>query len=288
MKNSPKIAIHAHIFYKELWQELASCINAYIEECGKDNVETYLTIPESHPEWDDELPESLLPCKYKIFSVPNRGYDVAPFLSVLNNLNLDKYDYIVKLHTKRNIPFCVVNFHIFRDGEWRSELLSFCANSREVAKSIKAFARDRTLGMIAGRKLIDPSGVGMFNGVAESRSVLEKCGIPSSSTTVVCGTMFMVKASLLKPLQGHFDILDFNQISANTAHIDLGLAGNLEGAFGILVNDQGYRVAFGRNHRLLSILFYGTKKYVFHSLRLCSDFARQVISLFAISKKEGE
>ena len=45
----------------------------------------------------------------KISIVENRGFDVGPFIKTISELNLDNYDFIVKLHTKRN-RFGIVNY----------------------------------------------------------------------------------------------------------------------------------------------------------------------------------
>lgn len=274
---SRKIAIHAHVFYDELWAELAVCINNFTDVCGADNVDVFITYPDGKPQMREALPKLLNAPPCKIIPVPNRGYDVGPFFAVLNDLDLDAYDYVVKLHTKRDVPFCVVNFHIMRGGEWRRELLSFCNTPNAVSASLKALARDETLGMIAGRSLIDYSGVGSAaEGVGDSWNVLSGCGVESTNTTVVYGTMFMVRAKLLKPIYRKVYNDQFPLITTENAHRDFRVAGAWEGAFSILVVAQGYRVAFGRWPRMASCMFYAAKRILFIVLRAVMNRSRGI------------
>ena len=43
----------------------------------------------------------------KIITVPNKGYDIYPFLIVLSKVKLDEYDYILKIHTKNSRKDCL-------------------------------------------------------------------------------------------------------------------------------------------------------------------------------------
>lgn len=50
--------------------------------------------------------------------VKNLGFDLGPFVHVLNEVNLNDYSYVIKLHTKRDIPLMVKKTGIqVQDGE---------------------------------------------------------------------------------------------------------------------------------------------------------------------------
>lgn len=108
----------------------------------------------------------------------NYGYDVALFFNVLDRLDLDCFDYVIKLHTKRDTPKCWVNFTPFEGGQWRRSLLSFCATPEAARRTLAAFARRPRLGMVAARALIDPSGVGAgrSGGMADTRDLKSLAG----------------------------------------------------------------------------------------------------------------
>lgn len=38
------------------------------------------------------------------YVVPNLGFDLGPFVYALDKVNLSDYSYVIKLHTKRDIP----------------------------------------------------------------------------------------------------------------------------------------------------------------------------------------
>lgn len=93
-----KILIHAHIYYPEMWEELRRNIIVITQtaEC-----ELYITLVKACPEIAEAAKK--LPCPAHIILVENRGYDVGPFIHVLNQADLKQFTYVVKLHTKRDI-----------------------------------------------------------------------------------------------------------------------------------------------------------------------------------------
>lgn len=119
-----KTLIHAHIFYPDIWPEILSCIENCLAESAPRSVSLVLTYPETHPELKDILIPAVNRLKpslkdSEVVPVPNCGYDIAPFLiEVLNRRTLNDYDYIIKLHTKRNVNTWL-NFRAYRGTAWR-------------------------------------------------------------------------------------------------------------------------------------------------------------------------
>ena len=56
--------------------------------------------------------------------VKNLGFDLGPFVHVLNEVNLNDYSYVIKLHTKRDIPLNGKKDWYTGSG-WRDALLKF-------------------------------------------------------------------------------------------------------------------------------------------------------------------
>lgn len=238
---SVRIAVHVHAFYPELLNELADCVGHLSGKCNK--LDVFVTIPIGQ-ENIRKLALNFFPSA-EVVSVPNAGYDVGPFFEFLNLIKLDDYDYVVKLHTKRDKPVDWVNFHCFRGGEWRRALLSFCSSDANASRSLKAMSTDPRLGMIACRLLIDPSGIAQGNYPEWKKlSVLQRLGFCPKTHTFVYGTMFMVRASILKPLHGKVSCNDFSIVT--NPHADYGLALEWELALPVLAETQGYYVSDGR------------------------------------------
>ena len=235
-----RMAVHVHVFYPELIQELSVCVRNLVSAGAE--VSTFVTYPDCRDGLADTLPRFFPDAK--IIRVPNAGYDVGPFFEVLNRIDLSNCDYVVKLHTKRDKPVDWVNFHCFRGSGWRRALLSFCATPAAARRSMAAFTANPKLGMIADRRVIDPSGIGQGDYPEWKRlRVLRGLGICPRSCTFVYGTMFMVRAELLKAIWGRVRMEDFSAIA--NPHVDYGLALEWELAFPVLVESQGCYVSDG-------------------------------------------
>ena len=59
----------------------------------------------------------------------------------MRRFNLDETDFVVKLHSKRDISG-IINFLPLRGSGWRRRLLAFCATPAAFRRSLAAFARD--------------------------------------------------------------------------------------------------------------------------------------------------
>ena len=268
---NPRIAIHAHVFYEKLWEELWACISHFIELYGPSNVRLFLTCPQNNKALF-ELLTNAVPFA-DLFPVPNRGYDIGPFIEVLHHVNLSDFDYFVKIHTKRDVADGWVNFRHYRGGEWRSRLLSFCMTRDAVRKSVQSFMSQPDLGMIADNRMIDPSGIASCHHLAFSDSIIRELGLVPRGRTIVWGTMFMVRAKLLKPFL-KLKLEDFSQPSEKDPHVINGLASSVEGAFGMVVNALGYRVSDGRGPVWRAKIWSMKWKLIYTVMRYASDWLR--------------
>ena len=133
--------------------------------------------------------------------------------------------------------------------------------------------------MIAGGGMIDQSGVAscaLFKGTDE---LLEELGLATRSKVAVHGTMFMVRAHLLKPLQGKIDQERFMPINAQNCHIDLGMAVTLEGALARMVVAQGYYVGTGLLPDWLAPLVAKIQALGYAAMRYISNHVRACLSI---------
>lgn len=178
-------------------------------------------------------------CTLKV--VQNKGYDVAPFIEVLNSVHLGNYDYIVKLHTKRDMPVGVlINRFDMGQTRWRDYALSFLSTPAHFKKCLKAFAQDEKLGMCGHHRLIfknDPSCDTLFH---EAETFLLHMGLHKKHKAFyVAGTMFMARAHLMQPFKDLcLSIDDF--ATPDRGHDNASLAHVIERALGRSVSAQGY------------------------------------------------
>ena len=115
----PKILVHFHLYYHnqiDFWIDKFSNIN----HCDWDLFVTYV-------DENKESKNKILKIKpdTKFIKVKNAGYDILPFLKIIENVNLGEYDYILKMHTKnyRAKPYIGIGY------DWRNLLVSAILDS---------------------------------------------------------------------------------------------------------------------------------------------------------------
>lgn len=267
-----------HVFYPEMWDELKQCI-LNMSACP---YELYITLVSHHALLEKDIAQTFPTAHVEV--VENRGYDVGPFMSVLNKLDLNHYSYVVKLHTKRDMPegtyLKMINVS---QNRWREYLLKFFKSPRGFQKALSSFAKKTKLGMLADWHVISSQKFGDPEACTEAGHLLKTLGLKTKSFCFVAGTMFMCRANLLKPLQNlGMELSDF-ELSSSKTHGGGGKAHALERLFGLLICAQGYTLEDDCLSWVVKLKVFGArlKKFVFHKRRTNKDFL--VYKLFGIS-----
>ena len=129
-----RIAVVVHAYYPELLGEALACWNLL-----PSGTALFVTVP---PNRHAEAAQMLAGhSQVHLHEMPNRGRDVAPFVSLLNFGAFDGYDAVLKIHTKRS-P------HL-RDGDIRRQLLflMLAGEPNATRRALAAF-NDPHVGMI--------------------------------------------------------------------------------------------------------------------------------------------
>lgn len=227
-----RVLVHLHLYYQEMWLELKNRLKNITDDFD-------LFVSMIHP--GEQIEKDILNFKPGaiIKIVENRGFDIASFLSVINSVDLDQYDYVIKLHTKRNLPLGTIrNGYDVSGDKWRRYLLSFLQTPETYNKSKSAFEKDEKLGMIGDFRLICKKDKSNKDAVAGAMNLLENMGFEKRQFAYVMGTMFMVRAKLLGPLKKSNINTDlFNQSKHKSDDV---LPYAYECVFGYLITAQGY------------------------------------------------
>jgi rhamnosyltransferase len=240
-----KILVHLHLFYQS---QLPYFISKLKNLEGVD-YDLIVTVVSDEERVTQILRESQIHAK--VITVPNRGYDVASFLYVLNQIKLSDYTYVLKLHSK---GFQSWNTQLLNRPlgaySWRDHLVdSLLGSQQTLYNCLNSLASDPRMGMVASNYLI------LSHESYTSEARLRKISIeyerltgeqvpPGQEFCFVAGTMFLVKASLLKPLitESSFDFGRFS-VSEGTGGREFALAHLYERLFGLLMSIQGYYIA---------------------------------------------
>ena len=241
-----KCAVIVHIFYYDIADELAEAVKN-ICDVEKD---IFLTVSESIRDKTDEIAKKFPGARINI--VKNVGYDIWPFLFILNQLELDQYDLIVKLHTKRNMPEATFLKKTHMPySQWRKKLLGFTDTKEAFRMSLRILEK-KNIGMVSGvgcllNEQYDDSKQ-LYSFIKELMNELLLSY--DSRFQFVAGCMFVGKAFLFRCLQNRFDEKDFRE--ADLRHKKEGLPHVLERIFGYMVGAQGYDVV---NHREKDVIY---------------------------------
>ena len=198
------ILVHMHIYYPHLYKDLKQCmLNINTHE-----LDLYVTMVEEHSEVISDIKATFPDAKIEILE--NRGFDIAPFIHVLNKVNLDNYDLLVKLHTKRDIntiPFLVNGFDV-GGGKWRNYLLNFCKTEENWKKSLDLLNSD-DVTMVSDYHVILKQDDNVDSKYLDKLEKKLKISY-SSEREFVGGTMFVAKANIFKVLQNKLKPEDFS------------------------------------------------------------------------------
>ena len=220
-----RMAIVAHVYYPELIGEIIDCLEAMPAD-----TDLIVTVPENLVGAADIALAGVT--RSRVVPVVNRGRDVAPFLGLLARGELEPYDAVLKIHTKRS-P------HL-RDGDIRRKLLlSMLAGSpRRIAEVRALFEKPKT-GIVGWRAAWRRSEA--FWMANRTRVV----GLAAAmDTPVACaffeGSMFWVRPSALAPMRGLG--LTTEEFEAEAGQLDGALHHAIERTFTLSAMAAGYDV----------------------------------------------
>lgn len=230
-----RIAVHLHIYYKDMWPEIKNyLLNISVP------YDLYVTMIKQ----DNDLIKDIRKF-YKnsiIWIVENRGYDVGPFIDFLHRINLNEYDYILKLHTKSKSGVdTVINRLAFNKKDWVNTLLkSLIGSKKQFDKNITKLKKYPLLGMIGSKVLISSKGK-INKGLKDKLEFLQdKFEYRNKNVKFIPGTMFLCRAKLMQIIKDNYKITDFEKTDAKVKDGSLGHV--LERLFGYIVIAQGYKI----------------------------------------------
>jgi lipopolysaccharide biosynthesis protein len=185
-----RILVIAHVFYPELWQELADHIATIREPF--DLVVTLVTGASEGlaPAIIERFPDSL------VHTVANRGRDMLPLLEVLDRGVVSGHQAILKVHTKKSA-------HRLDGQLWRAALLdSLCPPGAGTTLIVDLLSRDPGAAIVAPEGFI--RGVEFWGGCGPAVAAIAHragVGFDPSAVWFPAGSMFWCRPEVLAGLQ---------------------------------------------------------------------------------------
>ena len=233
-----RTAVHLHLYYMDQLPEIISKLQN-MDKSGID-YDLYVTMAAKDEEAETKIKQAFT--KVTIWQVENRGYDIGPFIDFLHKINLDNYDYILKVHTKnkKGGDYGCFNGVRIDSKTWANMLWDALLGSSEVVKNnYSILSENPQIGMVGSsfclsEKEENPKIRAKMTNECTRLSLAKKDII-----SFIAGTMFMVRAQLMRPFLT-YRITDFDEVQSKVH--DYMLAHCLERLFGVSVLAQGYEI----------------------------------------------
>jgi len=225
-----KVCVILHLYYVDLWEYFLP----YLKIIDTD-IDLYVTITDGNLGHFTDIKDSIIfhfP-EAHIYSLPNRGLDVAPFLFVMNEIFLNKktYDVMIKLHSKKSLA------HGFEIGErWRKQLTDALLGSLSKFQNAYYYCVDYQTIVGSSHWIINQKLVGY-------EQQFFKVPITFYDYEFVAGTMFMANFNLIMEwfiIENLFDRFYKEFVDGYIG--DGSIAHQFERALGCLVKLNGNKI----------------------------------------------
>lgn len=192
-----RLLVHFHIYYHDQ-------VEFFIEKM-KNIVGCEWDLLVTYSEGSDQTEALIRGFKpdAEFLQVENAGYDVWPFIKVLKTVDFDKYDYILKLHTKNVSPTKNrINGLSLRNERWRNILVdSILADSEQFTKCFNILKNDSKCGIVCAYELSKRRSMGLPEDLSALENEAERIGVSTLSGKFVSGTMFLARLDAFRVIK---------------------------------------------------------------------------------------
>jgi lipopolysaccharide biosynthesis protein len=233
---SARIAVVLHLYYPELWEEFAAAIRLIGEPC-----DVYVSCPLRARVAVTRMVRARFPSA-QVAGVHNVGRDVLPFLAWLATPGIDRYAYVLKLHSKKSVHIVDPALTPAGGGEaWRRRSLEgLLPDARRIAILLDALDARTDVGIVAPAGLLYDQIQWRCATGDLMATLCRRIGIPGTvSGGFPAGTMFWARVSAFAPLMRLSQAaLEFDREAAQT---DGTLHHAYERLFSLVAAAEGYR-----------------------------------------------
>jgi len=227
----------AHVYYPDLWPDLAH----HVANIPPNLFDLYVNLVDST--WTDEI-EALVRRDFpeaRIYLSPNRGRDIGGFFALLRNIDLDDYDAVCLVHTKKS-----PHMNASTVQKWRDGLLGAILGSRDIARqNIDLLRENVKIGLIGSAEYRDTR---IFGNTDFYERLLDGLGVQGEHRRCeyVSGTMMFLRTPVLKEIYAALRNTQFENGDDQSLqfHRDGQIAHAIERLIGNIVRKQGYEFAW--------------------------------------------
>lgn len=220
-------ALVIHVWYLDVLDDLVEAATNLPE-----TTDQFLTIPTSFSTAQQEMVAQAFP-RAKILTVENIGQDVGALFQLMKQVDLGRYDFICKIHTKKGPDM---------PHEWRRALLDGVLGAQQQVRHIIDRFRSDPQVMLAGARQLYVHGPSYLEPNAEGvgtifGEMIGDFGFRAGDWGFVAGTCFWIRTAILQEMAAC--PLDFQPSSSATDEVQANAA---ERMFGLAVSARGGKV----------------------------------------------
>ncbi len=184
-----RVAVVIHAYYPEM---LGECLD-WIDDFDVPHDVFITTSEATQSEVERFVAQRQLSAQ--IYTTENRGRDIAPFVKVLQQLDFERYGYVLKLHTKATKPDT--------GDAWRRGLLGFLTEPRVLNRALDLFDQHPEIGVLGPADFLLSMRSYLGRNEPTVRRLAKRMGVVLDhvdTDTFFAGTMFLARTRALLPL----------------------------------------------------------------------------------------
>lgn len=224
----------AHVYYPELWPELAE----YIRNLPQAFCDLYVNLV------DATFSQGLLAAiradfpNARVYISENKGRDIGGHFQLLRNVHFDDYRVFCLLHTKKSPHMAAGEVQLWR----RRLLLPLLGSAERAVENMERFLNDDGIGMLGAEACRYAE---LNDNPQRYFEVLNRLGIQETASDVefITGTMMFLRSEVLRRLFETLGDIPFEPGDDESLefHLDGQWAHAIERAIGALCRHMGYR-----------------------------------------------
>ena len=234
MLETRPLCVLAHIYYPDLWEELAG----YLANLPESAYDLYVNLVDTT--FTQELEQHIrdtFPAA-SIYVSENVGRDIGGHFRLLRNISMDDYRFFCLVHSKKS-PHLGTGDALL----WRRRLLTPLLGTPKVAlENVKLMMEDETVGLIGSRRYRDTE---LKDNAEKFMQLLDLLDVRAESRGVefLSGTMMYLRREVLQRIFETCKDLPFEKGDDTPLrfHLDAQWAHAIERVIGNVVRDMNYR-----------------------------------------------
>ena len=234
MPETRPLCVLAHIYYPDLWEELAG----YLANLPEDTYDLYVNLVDTTftQEFEQRIRDAFPAAR--IYIGKNIGRDIGGHFQLLRNVSMEDYRFFCLIHSKKS-PHLSTGDALL----WRRRLLTPLLGTRELAiENLKLMLTDDTIGLIGSRRCRDTE---LKDNAEKFIRFLDLLNVGPESRDVefLSGTMMYLRREVLQRIFESCKDLPFEKGDDTPLqfHLDAQWAHAIERGIGNVVRDMNYR-----------------------------------------------